>query len=186
MRNLSLVFPVLIILFVLSDIVQAENTIVSSDSNKGIVQAMELSLRSNSLSYLYAQGNSRIDSIYKANTQPDSLKLKDPREALFYAALPGFFVHGAGHFYAGRNLAGAILLTTEIASFGLAFYSMVRGLGEMESGNSDTPELLAFGAMTLFIGSWIYDMIFAPLSVVHQNERILYRKADNLGFKLRI
>lgn len=186
MRKLSLILSVLVVLFILCDIVQTENTITFSDSNKGIVQAMELSLKSNPLSYLYAQGNSRIDTIYKANTQPDSLKLKDPREALFYAALPGFFVHGAGHFYAGKSTAGAILLTTEIASFGLIFYSMVRGLGEMESGDSDTPGLLAFGAVTLFIGSWIYDMIFAPMSVVHQNERILQRKAENLGFKLRI
>ena len=181
-----MVFSVLIFLFVTSSVVYAENNITFSYSNKGIMQAMEVSLKSNSLSYLYAQENSRIDSIYKAHAQPDSLKLKNPNEALFYAALPGLFIHGAGHFYAGKSVTGAILLSIEIASFGLFYYSIVRGLGEMESGDSDTPGLCSFGALTLFIGSWIYDMIFAPLSVVHQNERILQRKVDNLGFKVRI
>ena len=186
MSKVFFTISIYLILFVGLSTAIAEDTLVFSDSNKPILQAMELSLKSNSLSYLYALQSSNDNLTYKGNKQSDSLKLKNPNTALFYAAVPGFIVRGAGHFYAGKTVTGAILLSIDIASFGLAYCSMVRGLGEMESGDSDTPELLAFGAVTLFIGSWIYDLIFAPLSVVHQNERILQRKADNLSFKLRI
>jgi hypothetical protein len=171
MRKLILVFLVLVCFFVASNVVYAENSITFSDSNKSIMQAMELSLKSNSLSYLYAQENSRIDSIYKAHAQPDSLKLKSPTAALLIALVPGSVVHGAGHFYAGKSKAGFLLLGVEIIGAGLLYLSALGNLpGNTRKGNTDGT---AFIGLTLIVGSWLYDIIEAPFTVKRNNQKIL-------------
>ncbi|MCJ7497692.1 MAG: hypothetical protein MUO78_06115, partial [candidate division Zixibacteria bacterium] len=121
---------------------------------------------------LYTQGSSRTDSNYKAYTQPDSLKLKNPNTALFYAAIPGFFVHGAGHFYANKPEIGSLLFISGMLGLGVYLKGSMTGLGENAKTNGGT--LMATGAI-LFLGSWIYDMIKAPQIIEEQNNRLLYK-----------
>src|SRR5579885_329732 len=41
---------------------------------------------------------------------------KDPNKAFLLAFFPGLLIHGYGHFYAGDNLTGNVLLTGEVIS----------------------------------------------------------------------
>jgi hypothetical protein len=174
MSKSSLVFSVLIFLFVTSSVVYAENRITFSDSDKPILQAMELSLKGNSLNSLFALQSENEDLAYKVNEPSDSLKLKNPNTALFYAAVPGFLIHGMGHFYATKPITGTLLLGVEM--LGLLF--MVRGAFSGFDGSSDKgEEVNGIVGVALFIGSWAYDMIGAPLAVGKENERILQSKS---------
>ena len=160
--------------------VQAETTLVTYNSPKSISQAMDFAIKSNSLTYVYAQEPGRIDSINKAYTRPDSLKLQNPNTALFYAAVPGFFLHGMGHFYAKKPITGTILFGVEMLSLVFGFRSAIRGMAENVDYNE---EVDAFFSVTLFLGSWIYDMIGAPLSISNKNEKIL-EKQRGLKFSI--
>lgn len=160
---------------------------VSLGCGKSILHSMDLAMSRGSFTDLYTQGQSRIDSSYKEQTRPDSLRLKNPDIALLIAILPGSVVHGAGHFYAGKPLTGVALLGLEIIGTGLVFFGAVEGLGEaMEGGSKGNPEGTILIGFSLFLFSWIYDIIGAPLTIAKENERILQKQAGRLGLNLRI
>lgn len=169
-----LILSFLVFLFALPSISQAENTLVFSDSSKPILQAMELSLKSNSLSYLYAMQSEKENSTYEEYKQSDTLKLKNPNTALFYAAVPGFLIHGAGHFYAGKSKTGIILLATGTVG-GIMIVAGGIGAGLPEGSNNTGPVITILSGGFLFFGSWFYDMFKAPKIVKEQNEQIFYR-----------
>ncbi|MDP3024481.1 MAG: hypothetical protein Q8O10_03000 [candidate division Zixibacteria bacterium] len=179
MRQGAQIISIFVCLFALSSIGQGQSNLTVSYSPLCITKAMDFAVRSNYSGYLYTQGSSQIDSIYKENKQPDSLKLRNPNTALFYAAVPGFFVHGAGHFYAGKTKTGIALLGVEIISVGLLFrYVLTDFAASMDGGTGGEPETIV-GVIggTLFVGSWIYDIIGAPLTIDRENEKILEKKA---------
>jgi hypothetical protein len=69
------------------------------------------------------------------DNRADSLKLKNPNMALFYAVIPGIIVHGSGHFYAGKTTIGAALLGSELVGGALAFVGAVgKGMSELDGG----------------------------------------------------
>jgi hypothetical protein len=177
MRNVALILSIFITLFVLSSMVQAETTLVTYNSPKSISQAMDLAIRSNSLNYLYTQEPSRVDSIYKVDTRPDSLKLKNPNTALLIAVVPGVVVHGAGHFYARKPLTGLVLLTAEVA--GLIFWLRGHLIASGWSSSKESMEGDVIIGMGLFFGSWIYDIVRAPKIIEEHNERLLYKAKFN-------
>jgi hypothetical protein len=118
----------------------------------------------------------------------DSLKLKSPNLALTYAVIPGVIVHGAGHFYAGKKKTGAVLLVTGVAGAALATVSgFGQGLSHMDGGNSapDFGYFLMAAGFGLFLGSWVYDMVGAPLAVQKYNKALLDKKAVGLKFRLQ-
>ena len=90
------------------------------------------------------------DSIRVA--EADSTELKNPAVALLYAAGPGFFVHGAGHFYAGEKTAGWVLVGGEILSLCVMTYAIGVGLGESTNGStsSDNADIVAIFAGALW------------------------------------
>lgn len=114
----------------------------------------------------------------------DSLKLKDPNMAIFYAFIPGIVVHGSGHFYAGRKVTGWILVGGEILSLGMCTYAVGAGLGESMSGSSSNinDDIAAILGGTLFFGTWIYDLIGAPLAVQKDNQNLLQK--NNISLKI--
>ena len=174
MMQKFLILSFLAFLFALPSISQAESTLVFSDSNKPVLQSMELSLKGNSLNSLFALQSGNKDLAYKDSKPSDSLKLKNPNTALFYAAVPGFLIHGMGHFYATKPVTGTLLLGVEM--LGLLF--MVRSaFSGFEGASKDNEAVDAVIGVTLFSGSWAYDMIGAPLAVGKENERILQRKS---------
>ncbi|UCB51680.1 MAG: hypothetical protein JSV10_06735 [Candidatus Zixiibacteriota bacterium] len=113
-----------------------------------------------------------------------STKLKDPGKALLYALVPGFVVHGAGHFYAGEKTAGWVLAGGEILSVCLIAYAV----GVSESGNGSTSDgnteiIGVFGGL-LFAGTWMYDVIGAPLAVQRENRDFLQGERPDLKLQV--
>jgi hypothetical protein len=113
-----------------------------------------------------------------------SRELKDAGVAFLYAAGPGFLVHGAGHFYAGKTKTGAVLLGSEVVGGALLFIGAFgKGVSQMEGGEpwEYGDILMVFGGI-LFLGSWAYDMIGAPLAVQKENRELLKRSNLHLEF----
>lgn len=171
MRKPTLFSAILIILFVLSNIAQAGNNPSVSYSPTNITQAMDVAMRSNSMSYLYTLTSSQIDSVNKGSVQSDTLRLRNPNTALLIAVVPGFVFHGSGHFYARKSLTGLALVAVEAT--GLILW--LRGSNFMggSSGGPDTEQAEFITGMALFFGSWAYDLIGAPLAVTRENEKLM-------------
>jgi hypothetical protein len=115
-----------------------------------------------------------------------SRKLKDPGKALLYALVPGLVVHGAGHFYAGEKTAGWVLAGGEILGLCLIGYAAGVDAGESRSGitsNGNRETIGVFGG-GLFVGTWIYDVIGAPLAVRRENRKFLGEEKVRLRFDL--
>ncbi|NIN00019.1 MAG: hypothetical protein GTO24_18685 [candidate division Zixibacteria bacterium] len=110
-------------------------------------------------------------------TEP--LKLKNPNVAFFYAFVPGFFVHGAGHFYAREKKTGWILVAGEIVSLGVLTFSGLVGFAEAMGGEASTsPDMLALTGTIIFIGTWVYDLIGAPIAVKRNNQMLLEKRNE--------
>ncbi|MGB2696486.1 MAG: hypothetical protein WBD28_01345 [Candidatus Zixiibacteriota bacterium] len=135
----------------------------------------------NSLRFFYVQNQSPADTASSKYASNKSLTLKDPKEALFYAIVPGFVVHGAGHFYAGETKTGIALLATELMSFGFYVVAVLEGLGKTES-REDHSGAYAATAVVLFMGSWGFDIFRAPKMVMKQNQEL--QKKQGLNLKL--
>ena len=144
--------------------------------------------------FLFAQqmeDSSRSQGIGPTFTeQTKSAEVKSPCRAILYAAGPGFFVHGSGHIYAGKKKTARVLLATEMVGFLLMFMAMgdpgydlddTTSNGDRENDDGTRDWLAGTGAF-LFLGSWIYDMVGAPLAVKRQNERILRERNATLEF----
>lgn len=171
MKKIALVSAILFILFVLSNAVQAGNNLTVSYSPTNITRSMDVAVRSNSINYLYTPITSQIESAGKGYVRPDTLRLKNPNTALLIAILPGSIVHGAGHFYARRPVTGAALLGIEMVS--LVFFVRAIGQGLSDTGSPEQERQDSFIGTTLFFGSWLYDIIVAPLTIAKENEKIL-------------
>jgi hypothetical protein len=113
----------------------------------------------------------------------DSIKLKDPKMAVFYAIIPGLVVHGAGHFYAGEKTTGWILVAGETLSLAMLTYCIGVGIGQSTDGatSNGSSELVGIVGATLFMGTWIYDIIGAPLSVIKENREPSKHKNLKVG-----
>jgi hypothetical protein len=127
--------------------------------------------------YLFAQ---QMEDSIRAK-QVDSIKLKDPKMAVFYAIIPGIAFHGSGHFYAGKPKTGLILLGTEAVGF--VFFMRGVAAGFRENGADGGGSFQVITGFTLFLGSWIYDMIGAPLAVQKQNQELLGKTHMDLKFE---
>jgi len=131
----------------------------------------------------------RIDSIQTVGT--GTVKLKNPYWALFYAVMPGMFYHGAGHFYAGEGRTALILfMTGSVGSLVALTWVMGDPAPEMDdeasNGESqiddETRDRALWVAAVLFFGTWIYDLVDAPLAVKRQNEKLLKKQNISLEF----
>lgn len=96
---------------------------------------------------------------------------KDPNKAFLLAFFPGILIHGYGHFYAGDNIMGNVLLTGEVVSV------LSVGLGALIKSDTNTfsggllgdpnnagnvGNNLIWGGVIAFAGFWIVDMAHAP------------------------
>jgi len=175
MRKLTLISAVLIILFVLSNTVQARNNRTVSYSPTNITHALDFAVRSNSLNYLYTQEPMVNDTIYEKANESTPGKLKSPTKALVIALVPGSVVHGAGHFYAGKTKTAFVLFGAEIIGAGMAFLggavsNLPHDTGGESGSGGDAVLILGLG---LFVGSWMYDVMQSPLVVKNQNDKLL-------------
>ncbi|HVP37276.1 MAG TPA: hypothetical protein VMT04_09800 [Terriglobales bacterium] len=173
-----IILSILAIVLAMAGISQAGTISLSIAQSKPIVHSVDLAVNRGSFTYLYTQGQSQIDSSFIEQARLDSLKLKNPNTALFWAILPGSVVHGAGHFYARKVGTGFILLGIEMVGASLVLAGFVSGFAQLEEPTkNDNPEMLATAGVTLFVGSWLYDIIAAPLKIARENEKILEKQA---------
>ena len=93
------------------------------------------------------------------------VKQKNPYLALFIAVVPGSIIHGLGHAYIERSKTFKILFITELVSIPVAYFSAVMAYGDAMSEGSQFPLAVPAGmiAVVAFFGTWIYDIIAAPL-----------------------
>ena len=96
---------------------------------------------------------------------------KDPNKAFLLALFPGILIHGYGHFYAGDNLMGNVLLTGEVVSVvSVGFGALIKSdTNTFSGGLLGTPtnaenigNNLIWGGVIAFAGLWIVDMAHAP------------------------
>jgi len=114
----------------------------------------------------------------------NSTKLKNPNMAIFYAVVPGFLVHGAGHFYAGEKTTGWMLVAGEVLSLGMMTYAVGAGFAEAMGGSdsSNDDDMIGIAGAILFISTWVYDLAGSPVAVQKRNRKILEKKEK--GFEL--
>lgn len=96
---------------------------------------------------------------------------RSPDIAMQRALFPGIVMHGAGHFYAKDTNMGMSLLSAEIVSLILMGIS-VNELLTPSDGNqaSVMNQAVFFTGLTLFGGSWLFDVIFSGGAAVRYNE----------------
>jgi len=113
----------------------------------------------------------------------ESLKLKSPYMAIFYAFIPGIVIHGSGHFYVGKTKTGFWLLGAEVVGAYLVFTA---ALAELPGGEYDPDdELWGFAGLLLFVGSWVYDVVKSPIVVKKQNKELLQKRQSLLNLQMK-
>jgi len=132
-----------------------------------------------SSNYLLAQ--QKEDTIRVGTS--DSLKLKSPYMAIFYAFVPGIVIHGSGHVYAGEIPTGMVLFGSELLGLGLIFLGGVSGIESGEPSNGG--ENAIFIGTLLFVGSWLYDIIESPIVVKKRNKDLFHVKFNELKFQAK-
>ncbi len=110
---------------------------------------------------------------------------KSESTATMLAIIPGFLIHGSGHFYAGDFMTGFILLGLEIPSLymiGSWFgYQLMENRDEDESGYRAA---LGVAGVAIFLGGWIYDFVHADAAVREYNDKIrsqIYFRSNQSG-----
>ena len=129
------------------------------------------------------QDSSRVET--PDSTQPQqasAMRPKEPYKAFLYALVPGAVLHGAGHFYAGKTGTGFLLVGSELVGATLAIAGSGKGWGGGYRTTGEVAMELVGGA--LFFGSWIYDMVGAPLAVHRENRGLLGGENVRLTFDL--
>jgi len=100
-------------------------------------------------------------------------KRKSPELAFMMAFGPGFFIHGMGHFYIGSYGKAAGMLGIEVFSLALAFAATMNDIvGDDEDKCDNRKYNLNAAAFVLFLGSWAWDMIGAPLKAKRMNDKM--------------
>jgi TM2 domain-containing membrane protein YozV len=110
-----------------------------------------------------------------------SRKSKSPWIALGIALVPGVAIHGAGHFYAGKPTTGFLLLGAEGIGAYVVFLSAIASFPEGEGG--EDADLWGLVGFVLFAGSWVYDVVGSPITVMMENKNLRLRKSPNMKFE---
>jgi hypothetical protein len=103
--------------------------------------------------------------------------------AFQWALFPGIAMRGAGHFYASDTNMGMSLLAAEIVSLvmmGLSASEIIQP--QADSQATAVSRGVFFTGLTIFGGSWLYDVIFSGGAAVKfnsENNFLLQEKKDN-------
>lgn len=118
------------------------------------------------------------DQMLQKNTKSeDSNPQKlDPNVAFKRALFPGIIFHGSGHQYIGESGNGFLLTMTGLGSVAL----IIVGASELafdEKSETDsigdlyTKSDFGFWGINLFMGTWLFDIIAAPIKAKKYNDR---------------
>lgn len=136
-----------------------------------------------SYSFAYTQQNfGNFPPAKNIENKPNTkTKKKSPWIALAISFFPGIIIHGAGHTYAGKHKTAGLLFTCELIGLGLIGAGIVvvsltvftkvgtLGTADISSETSDLAKFLFGAGSGLFVGSWVYDVIGAPLACRQEN-----------------
>ena len=106
---------------------------------------------------------------YDANAREEYKK--DVLIGYFMAIVPGFFVHGAGNFYAGNAKRGTAILFIGTLSTVAFVYGGIAGAG-------GEGEMTTFGkiwmatSITLFFGTWLWDIMTVQDSIQDRHQPV--------------
>jgi hypothetical protein len=157
----------------------------SREAHSSASQVQTFVSNRNTMSPMFVQHTTNPSAVHMQDSTKviilDSLKLKDPYMALFYAVVPGLVLHGAGHVYAGRIPTAITLFGGELIGAGLVFLG---GVSQIE-GPNDQGENAMFIGSVVFVGTWLYDFIGSPLAVSSHNRRMLDQKAVGLELRMK-
>jgi hypothetical protein len=132
---------------------------------------MDFNIYNNSIRGFYAQETTSIDTLRFGLRTNKGIKKRSATAAFLIALVPGSVAHGTGHFYAGKLKTGFVLLGSELVGIGLFMGGALGGFAGNEGNNR--LETIGFVGFSLFMFSWFYDMINAPLEVKKQNQKLL-------------
>jgi hypothetical protein len=93
-------------------------------------------------------------------------KDKNPTVAFGLGLVPGFAIHGLGHFYIGKGKTGSLLLLIETISIVMSGASV----DVNEDGRDTSNKFVGNYGLLLFMGSWVYDFVAAPVKAVKMNK----------------
>ena len=135
---------------------------------------------------LYYYNNLESQLVKNVTTDVSSKTIhrkKSPLIALGIAFFPGVIIHGAGHFYAGKPKTGSLLLVGKLVGVGciaagivvisLGVFTKVGTLGaaDVTEEASGLASGLLYVGSGLFLGTWVYDVVFAPISCLRYSEQ---------------
>jgi hypothetical protein len=93
-------------------------------------------------------------------------KDKNPAVAFGLGLVPGFAIHGLGHFYIGKGKTGSLILLIEAFSIVMSGAS----IDVNEDGRDNSNKLVGTYGLLLFMGSWGYDFVGAPVKAAKMNK----------------
>jgi len=146
----------------------------SIKKNRSII--INKTISSQSLSRIYCQAIFETDKENGLNAiaKPANKKYqkKSPAQAFMIAFIPGFFVHGLGHYYIDEDRTGIKLLVVELVSIAIFYGVAVSSLASMDSPKEEKADygIWMIPALVLFFGSWMYDFTAAPAKAKKMNE----------------
>jgi hypothetical protein len=140
-----------------------------------------------------------VESIKHTTTEPDwllathitpeeadvtTLVVPLSRDTAFLKSLfPGIAMHGAGHFYGRDKNTGMSLVSAEIVSLIMMGLSAAEIIQPEEGSQASTvSRIVFFSGLTVFCGSWLYDLVFSGGSVDRfnsDNKFLIQEKKNN-------
>lgn len=105
-----------------------------------------------------------------------------PDTAFYKSLFPGIVWHGAGHFYAKDSNTGFSLLSAQIVSMVIIAMSVNELLTPVKEGQTyNVSRVVFYSGLTLFTGSWLYDVIFSRRAVEKFNSenKFLIEEGNN-------
>jgi hypothetical protein len=96
---------------------------------------------------------------------------KTPFKAFLIGLVPGFFIHGLGHYYIEENKAGTWLLVSEGVSLSLMYYAAVGSIVECEDCNRSSYDFAGYTGLVLFFGGWVVDFVDSPLRLARHKAK---------------
>ena len=123
--------------------------------------------------------------VNNGNNNKKSIHQKSLNRAITLALVPGFLVHGMGHFYVGRKNTGVLLFFTSVLGICLYVVDFDNSDEYYEAGVINDKfventwgekhkyhDIIYPASRILFFGSWAYDIFVAPIMCSRHNKRL--------------
>jgi hypothetical protein len=112
--------------------------------------------------------NVSIDSMKNIKTfKVEHYTYKSPGAAFALALIPGFAIHGLGHYYIGDKGTGMAISFSEFLS---VFFIASHMVGDDENSGKKHDRLIGLGTIMFFV-PWAYDFVASPIKANIMNKQ---------------